>query len=150
MINQLKQRVNVELMVQAQIEIYSRWILDFKFQEVLRVTKSEQIENQKYLREKLTRTKSRNHHIRCIPLIDNFGQSLEREKTQQLIPIMKSAVKESTSGKNLICYGFLATICYGFGPKQQRQKKWPILNTDDKNHSKKRHYLLRSTHNRNK
>ena len=33
----------------------------------------------------------------------------------------------STSEKNLICCGFLAIICCGFGPKQY-SSKWPILN----------------------
>ena len=35
------------------------------------------------------------HHTQCIPLKENYGQGLEREKRRQFIPIEESAVKES-------------------------------------------------------
>ena len=42
-----------------------------------------------------------NRHTQCIPLIENYDQSLGREERRQLIPIEENAVKESLGLKKI-------------------------------------------------
>ena len=53
------------------------------------------------------------HHTQCIPLIENYGQGLEREERRQFIPIKESAVKEcgdNTSGDKRLAKVFIPNM----------------------------------------